>query len=83
MSIRSDIIAKLKEVAAEQDKPLAPLKDDLPLIESGLDSLCLAVVVARLEDTLGVDPFSSAASQGSSFPATVGEFIKFYENATE
>ena len=81
MSIRSDILSKFKEVAEEQDKRLAPLADDLPLLESGLDSLCLAVVVARLEDALGVDPFSAAVRQDASFPVTVGEFIRFYENA--
>jgi hypothetical protein len=38
------------------------------------------VLVARLEDKLGVDPFSTA--EDSSFPVTLGEFVGFYENAT-
>ena len=29
-------------------------------MDSGLDSLCFAIVVARLEDSLGYDPFSVA-----------------------
>jgi len=64
----------------EHDKRLAPLTDSLELLNSGLDSLCFAVVVARLEGSLGVDPFS--ASEDAVFPVTFGEFVKFYENAT-
>jgi acyl carrier protein len=78
MSVRSEILTQLQQVAGEQDKELAPLTDDLTLLDSGLDSLCLAIVVARLEDGLGVDPFSTAED---GFPVTVGEFIEFYENA--
>jgi acyl carrier protein len=59
---------------------LAPLTDDLALLDSGLDSLCIAVVVSRLEDELGVDPFS-ANVEGAQFPVTVGDFIHLYEGA--
>ncbi len=79
MSIRSDIIALFEQVAKEQDKKLVPLSDDLGLLESGLDSLCFAIIVARLEDTLELDPFS--ANEEVEFPVTVGDFIKLYENA--
>ena len=79
MSVRTDIIALFKQVAEEQHKTLAPLSDDLGLLESGLDSLCFAVIVARLEDTLGVDPFSSDEEVG--FPVTVGDLIRLYERA--
>lgn len=80
MSVRSEILNQFTQVAEEQNKRLQPLADDLPLLNSGLDSLCLAVIVARLEDVLGVDPLSSTAD--STFPVTIGDFIKFYENAT-
>ena len=79
MSIRSETIAQFELIAREQDKELAPLTDDLPLLDSGLDSLCFAIVVSRLEDILGVDPFSSG--EDFAFPVTFGDFIKFYENA--
>jgi hypothetical protein len=36
------------------------------------------VLVARLEDDLGVDPFTM--SEDATFPLTVGDFIKAYEN---
>jgi acyl carrier protein len=81
MSVRSEIIAKFAEAASENDKKLAPLTDDLELLESGLDSLCFAVVIARLEGSLGVDPFS--ASEDAVFPVTFGEFVSFYENAAK
>lgn len=68
----------MEGVAREHGKILAPLKDDLVLAECGLDSLGFAVLVARLEDTLGVDPFT--ASEDAVFPVTLGEFVKVYEN---
>jgi acyl carrier protein len=79
MSVGSDIAALFAEVAAEQHKTLAPLSDDLGLLETGLDSLCFAIVVARLEDRLGVDPFST--EDEIEFPVTVGDFIRLYEHA--
>jgi len=81
MSVRSQIIAQITQVAQEQDKHLAPLEDALELVDSGLDSLCMAVIVARLEDSLGVDPFTAAEVAG--FPVTLGEFVKFYEDAAK
>jgi hypothetical protein len=77
MSVRSTILAKFAEVAASQEKTLAPLTDDLVLLDSGLDSLCFAIIVAALEDELGRDPFS--ASDDVYFPVTLGDFIRFYE----
>ncbi len=81
MSIRSKVITQFEQVAREQDKALAPLVEGLPLLDSGLDSLCLAIIVARLEDALDMDPFSAA--ENLDFPVTVGEFIQFYENAAK
>jgi acyl carrier protein len=83
MSVRSVVITQFQQVAEEQDKTLAPLTDDLPLLESGLDSLCFAVIVARLEDKLGIDPFSAATAEDGRFPVTLGEFVRFYENSTK
>jgi len=80
MSVRSEVINQFIQVAEEQNKPLAPLVDDMPLLESGLDSLCFAVIVARLEDVLGIDPFSAA--DDAPFPVTLGDFVKSYEDAT-
>jgi hypothetical protein len=72
----SVISAKFREVAAAQGKVIAPLTDTLVLLESGLDSLCFAIIVATLEDDLGFDPFTDA--EDVFFPVTFGEFVRFY-----
>jgi acyl carrier protein len=79
MSVGAEIRALFAEVAQEQQKTLAPLTDELGLLETGLDSLCFAIIVARLEDRFGLDPFS--ADDEIEFPVTVGDFVKLYENA--
>jgi hypothetical protein len=79
MSVRDTVVAVFTEVAKEQRKTLAPLNDDMPLLESGLDSLCLAIIVATLETRLGVDPLS--AGEDVTIPASFGEFVALYEHA--
>jgi hypothetical protein len=81
VSVRSTIVSQFEQVAREQHQKLAPLSDELVLMNSGLDSLCFAIVVARLEDALGYDPFS--ATEDARFPVTLGDFIKFYEDAAK
>jgi hypothetical protein len=81
MNVRSEILTQFKQVAQEQDRRLAPLNDSLELLNSGLDSLCFAIIVTRLETSLGVDPFST--SEDARFPVTLGEFISFYKNAAK
>jgi acyl carrier protein len=79
MSIRLTITSEIEHIAAEQKKTIKPLEDDVVLLNLGLDSLCFAILVARLEDKLGLDPFTS--SEEVHFPTTLGDFIKFYEDA--
>jgi acyl carrier protein len=57
---------------------LVPLDEDLSLHETGFDSLAFAILVARLEDELGIDPFT--ISEDASLPLTIGDFIRAYEN---
>jgi acyl carrier protein len=71
------IATRFREVAAAQEKKLEPLDDELVLLESGLDSLCFALIVATLEDELGFDPFTE--SEDVFFPVTFGDFVRFYE----
>jgi acyl carrier protein len=80
MSIRLRIISEMQRIAAEQQVTLPPLDDDLTLHETGFDSLGFAILVARLEDDLGIDPFT--VSEDASFPLTVGDFVRAYENAS-
>jgi acyl carrier protein len=79
MTTKLTIESEIRKVASEQKVTLAPLADDLNLLDSGLDSLCFAILVARLEDSLGVDPFT--ASDDVTFPVTLGDFVHAYENA--
>ncbi|MEA2904922.1 MAG: hypothetical protein QOG83_2854 [Alphaproteobacteria bacterium] len=81
MTIRLTITSQVQKIAEEQRIALPPLSDDLVLLDSGLDSLCFAILVARLEDQLGVDPFT--ASDDVYFPVTLGDFVKVYENAAK
>jgi acyl carrier protein len=78
MTVRSSIVNVFEEVAREQKRKLAPLTDDLKLLQSGLDSLSFALIVARLEDTFNADPFEFL----DSFPVTFGDFVKLYDTAS-
>jgi acyl carrier protein len=75
VSIESTIKTTFEQVAREQQRELVPLWSDLKLLDLGLDSLSLALVVARLEDSLGFDPFDTV----ESFPVTFGDFVRLYE----
>jgi acyl carrier protein len=79
MSIRETIFSYMRQVAREQQVTLPPLHDALVLLDSGLDSLCFAVLVTRLEDELGLEPFTSA--EEAYFPVTLGDFVRVYEDA--
>jgi acyl carrier protein len=81
MPIRSAILSHIQDIAAHEKKKLPPLTDDLVLLDSGLDSLALAILVARLEETLGLDPFTD--SDDIFYPVTLGDFISFYEKAAK
>jgi acyl carrier protein len=78
-SLRSTIIEQMQAIAKDQGKALAPLSDDLDLVESGLDSLGFAMLVTRLEEALGFDPFT--ISKEAYYPVTFGDFVRFYEDA--
>jgi hypothetical protein len=79
--MRSKILSAIEKVAKDYNCTLAPLTDDLDLFDSGLDSLALAALVARLEEELMVDPFTS--SEAVDFPVTLGDFFAVYENAAK
>lgn len=79
MSIRTTIENEMQRVAQENNRRLAPLSDDLVLLNSGLDSLCFAILVASLEEKLGVDPFTE--SEDVAIPVTLEDFVNFYEAA--
>ena len=75
--IETTVRESMAEVAQAVDAQLA---DDFgpttPLLESGLDSLGFAMLVATLEEKLGYDPF--VTSETATYPTTLEEFINFY-----
>jgi len=81
VSIKSRILSEIRESASTEGKTLPALTDDLVLLESGLDSLMIAILVARLEEALSLDPFSD--SDDIYYPVTLGDFIQAYERADQ
>jgi acyl carrier protein len=81
MSVKAAVIAQIQQIAEDSKRSVPPLTDDLVLLDSGLDSLAIAILVARLEETLGLDPFTE--SDDMAYPVTLGDFIRFYEHAAE
>ena len=74
-----DTIVQAFDAVFREFKEIEPpsVADDAPLMEIGLDSLDYAVLVTRLHDELGFDPFT--LSTDSFYPTTFGEFVSFYE----
>lgn len=77
--------AKIRQVfnetyAEHVEGSAAPeLAADTVLLDTGLDSLGFAIIVARLEEDLGFDPFS--LSDDARYPVTFGDFVQFYSDA--
>ncbi len=78
----SDLDASVRTVFAEVysgqhfGAPAPDLADDTVLLDTGLDSLGFAILVTRLEEDLGYDPFSLATE--AFYPRTFREFVDFY-----
>lgn len=73
------IIEKFNE-ALEQtnvDKQYHDIEDNMILLDSGLDSLGFAILVALLEEELGYDPFQ--IMEDAIYPKTFIEFVNIYE----
>lgn len=76
--LRQKVLACLAEAAEVRGaKAVSALQDNSVLLESGLDSLGFAVLVVRLEETLGYDPFVLMSQP--VYPRTFGEFLDIYE----
>lgn len=77
-AIRAGILALFAEMWAEDhDSPPPPIHDDTILLETGFDSMAFAVLVLRLDDLFGFDPF--VMSDEPVYPVTFLEFVEFYE----
>lgn len=78
MDVKREIIDAFEFVLRLCDvTPALELHDSTILLETGLDSLGFAILVSRLEDRLGYDPFTLNASP--YYPTTFKEFVDFYQ----
>lgn len=77
--MRNRIVAILNEMWKEDHGSAPPpvLQNSTVLLESGFDSMAYAVLVARLDDEFGIDPFLT--NTDAPLPRTFGDFIAFYE----
>ena len=76
--LKQKVIELMKEVSESSGMQVVPsLNDDTVLLESGLDSLGFAILVTRLEEELGYDPF--VLMEEPIYPRTLGEFVAIYE----
>lgn len=75
-SIRDAVVTEIAELLEEDGKPVPELTDSAVLLESGLDSLGFAVLVTRLEESLGYDPFT--IMEEAIYPRTLAEFVAIY-----
>ncbi|MDP4022650.1 acyl carrier protein [Methylobacterium sp. NEAU 140] len=81
MTLRHTIVDAIETIAREQDKPMPPVTDDLVMVDTEFDSLCFALLVARMEDMTGVDPFSDM--EVADLPVTVGDLVALYDRAVQ
>ncbi|WP_045050017.1 acyl carrier protein [Chromobacterium violaceum] len=76
-NLRDTITAAILETADMRGTEVIALADETVLLESGLDSLGFAILVARLEEELGYDPFILMDSP--IYPRTFIEFLEIYQ----
>ncbi len=79
MSLRSTIIAEIETITRDQNKTMPALTDAMVLMDTDFDSLCFALLVARMEDRLGFDPFSTL--EVADLPVTLGDLVALYDRA--
>lgn len=81
-NVREVIIESIKRIAEENDLEISPkFNDNSVLLESGLDSLGFAILVADLESSLAIDPF--VIMDDPVYPNTLGEFVSIYERVIQ
>ena len=76
-NLRNQIITAIQEAADTRGTEIGVLNDETVLLESGLDSLGFAILVARLEEELGYDPF--VMMDEPVYPRSLGEFVEIYQ----
>lgn len=76
--LQERIISLINEIAESANQVVvADLSESTVLLESGLDSLGFAVLVTRLEEELGYDPF--VLMEEPVYPRTLGDLVAIYD----
>lgn len=75
--LRDKITTAIQETSDLRGTEVVVLEDETVLLESGLDSLGFAILVARLEEELGYDPF--VLMDVPVYPRTLIEFVEIYQ----
>lgn len=77
--MRKIIVEKFNEALEQTDKGVQfdDIQVDAVLLETGLDSLGFAILVALLEEELDYDPFQ--LMDEPVYPTTFGDFLAIYE----
>jgi len=80
MDMEAIILASLRLVLTEEvgTQNLPQLESDSSFQKLGIDSLAFSILVARLENELGFDPF--VTMEDAVYPETLGHFISIYTN---
>ena len=76
-NLRERITTAIQETADMRGTEVGVLVDETVLLESGLDSLGFAILVSRLEEELGYDPF--VMMDVPVYPRTLSEFVEIYQ----
>ena len=78
MNLRAVIIDEISKIAEERGLTVGVLDDETVLLESGLDSIGFAVLVVRLEQELGYDPFTMINEP--VYPKRLRDFVEIYQS---
>jgi acyl carrier protein len=78
-TLKKIILEKFNEALdqTDVDQHFEDISDEQVLLDSGLDSLGFAILVALLEEELDLDPFQQM--EDAVYPTTFGEFVAIYE----
>lgn len=75
--MKEKILSLMQEIALENNVDLSPnIDSETVLLKSGLDSLGFAILIARLEEDLGYDPFTMMDEP--VYPQTFGQLVEIY-----
>lgn len=75
-TVRTLVVKEIAALLEEGGRPVPPLNDHDVLMHEGLDSLSFAVLITRLEERLGYDPFTEMDMP--VYPRTVHELTNIY-----